>query len=265
MIDIFTFSFMIRAFIAGIAISVIAPLIGTFVVVKRFSLIGDTLSHVALVGVAIGLLTGLHPLLTTLVVTIAAAFLIEYLRSRRHISGETVLAMLLPAGLAISLILLAVANGFNSNLFSYLFGSITTVTETDVWLILGMAAVVIVTIGVFYKQLLFVTFDEESARINGIAVERMNLLLVILTAVTVSLAMRIVGVLLIGALMVIPVVTAQQIARSFKASIVIALMFALTSVLVGLLLSYYLSLPAGAAIVLLSLLMFIVVMLFKRK
>src|SRR3989304_8113036 len=136
--EIFQYSLGVRAFIAGTVIAVAAPLIGNFLVIRRFSLIADTLSHMALVGVAIGLLTGTQPLLVTIGVTIMAALLIEKLRSNRNIAAESILAMFLPGGLAVSLVLISLAHGFNANLFNYLFGSIPTVQEGELWLVAGL-------------------------------------------------------------------------------------------------------------------------------
>ncbi len=264
MFEIFQYSFMIRAFLAGGMIAIIAPLIGNFLVMRRFSLIADTLSHVALSGVAIGLLTGTQPLVATLVITILAAIGIEHLRTSKKIPGDAVLAMFLPGGLALSIVLISLANGFNTNLFSYLFGSITTVQENELWLILVLGICTVVIISTLYKKLLYASFDEDSARVSGISIERINTILIILTAITVSLSMRVVGILLIGALMVIPVVTAMQVARSFRQSIFISLLFALLSVFGGLVAAYYFNLPAGGAIVLLSLAIFGVVVTIKR-
>ncbi|TAK31210.1 MAG: metal ABC transporter permease [Chloroflexota bacterium] len=264
MIELFQYGFMIRAFIAGIAIGVIAPIIGHFLVVRRYSLIADTLAHIALAGVAIGLIAGTQPLFSAVVVTVLAAMVIERLRSNGRISGETVLAMFLPAGLSLALVLISLSNGFNVNLFNYLFGSISTVTETDLWLILGLGVITLTSISVLYKQLFYTSFDDESARVSGIAVGRINTILIVLTAITVSLSIRVVGVLLVGALMVIPVVTAMQVGSSFAQSIVLSVGFALLSVLVGLVLGFYLNLPAGAAIVLCSLALFGLVAFLTR-
>ncbi|MFH0863719.1 MAG: metal ABC transporter permease [Candidatus Gottesmanbacteria bacterium] len=265
MLEIFQYSFMIRAFLAGLMIAIIAPLIGNFLVVRRFSLIADTLSHVALAGVAIGLLLKTQPLLITIIVTITAAIAIEKLRSSKNIPGEAVLAMFLPGGLALSIVLIGLANGFNANLFSYLFGSITTVTESDLWLTLGLGILTLSTVIYFYKKLLFASFDEESAKVSGISVGFINTILIVLTAITVSLSMRVVGILLIGALMVIPVITGMQLSKSFIQGIYYSLGFAFLAVIVGLFLSYYLNLPAGGAIVLLSLGLFGLVVFFKRN
>ena len=265
MFEIFQYSFMIRAFLAGLMIAMIAPLIGNFLVVRRFSLIADTLSHVALVGVALGLMLKTQPLVVTIIVTTITAIAIERLRSSKNIPAEAVLAMFLPAGLALSIVLIGIANGFNANLFSYLFGSITTVTATDLWLTLGLGILTLLVVIIFYKKLLFSSFDEESARVSGIRVDLINNILMILTAITVSLSMRVVGVLLIGALMVIPVITGMQFAKSFLQGIYYSLGFALVAVVFGLYLSYYLNLPAGGTIVLLSLAIFGLVVFLKRN
>ncbi len=265
MFEIFSYTFMIRAFIAGLIMAVIAPLIGHFLVMRRFSLIADTLSHVALAGVAIGLITGTQPFVTTLVLTVVAAVAIEKLRSSNRLSGETVLAMFLPGGLALSVVLFSLANGLNANLFSYLFGSITTVRSEELWLMLGLGIVTLGTVVVLYKPLLYAAFDEESAQVSGVRVKRVNTILLVLTAVTVSMAMRVVGVLLIGALMTIPVVTAMQVGKSFLQSIVLSIIFALGAVIGGLFLAYYWNLPAGGTIVLLSLAIFVVTALLRRK
>lgn len=254
MLEIFEYSFMIRAFSAGAVIGLLAPLIGTFLVARRYSLIADSLSHVSLAGVAIGLITGIYPVYTALATTIVAALLIEQLRTSKRLSGESALAIFLSGGLAIAITLIGLANGFNVNLFSYLFGSITTVQDADVFVITILGIVVGGIITFLYKELFFVSFDEEVAIVQGVPARLLNTLLMIMTAVTVALSMRIVGALLVGALMVIPVVAATQIARSFRATMLYAVGFGFVSVWVGLFAAYYLNIPAGGAIVLTSLL-----------
>jgi zinc transport system permease protein len=265
MMAIFDYSFMMRAFAAGLMMAVVAPLIGNFLVIRKYSLIADTLSHIALAGVAIGLLLGTQPLATTVVVTVLAALAIEKLRTSQHVPGDAILAMFLPGGLALSIVLISLAHGFNANLFSYLFGSITTVQDNELWLIGGLGLLTLATVGVLYKKLLYTACDEEGARVSGVPVGMMNTILIILTAITVALSMRVVGVLLIGALMVIPVVTAMRIARSFRQSILLSVGLAVLAVVIGLFMAYYGNLPAGGAIVLVALSLFAVVALFKRN
>jgi zinc transport system permease protein len=264
MLDIFTYSFMQRAFMAGLAIGVIAPMIGSFLVAKRYSLIADSLAHVSLAGVGIGLLLGVSPVLGALAVAVIAAFLIERLRSRGRLSGEVALAMFMSSGLAIAVVLIGVARRVNVDLFSFLFGSITTVRPLDLWIILPLAAAVFTLIMVLYKELAYVSFDEEQARVSGLPTAMLNHALVILTAITVVVSLRIVGGLLIGALMVIPVAAAMQLARSLKQTLALAVSFGVVSVVLGLFASYYLNLAAGGTIVVVSLLIFMLAALVSK-
>ncbi len=265
MLEILQYGFMVRALMAGAVIGTIAPIIGTFLVSKRYSLMADSLAHISLAGVAVGLMISVYPVLTALIAAVIAAIVIELLRTEKRVSGELSLAMFLSGGLAIAVVLIGLAGGFNADLFSYLFGSITTVQQTDVWVITALGTVVLAVMYVFYEELLYVSFDEEAARVSGVPVRLTNVILVVLTAVIVSVSMRIVGVLLIGALMVIPVVTAMQVARSFRQTITMASVFGLGSTLLGLVLSYYLDLAAGGTIVVLSLVVFSFTMLISRK
>ncbi|MEK7571543.1 MAG: metal ABC transporter permease [Patescibacteria group bacterium] len=265
MLEIFNYSFIIRAFEAGIIVAIIAPLIGIFLVLRRYALIADTLSHVSLAGVALGLLLKLPPLLTAIVTSVLASFFIEKLRLSRKISGESSLAIFLSGSLAIAIILINIANGFTSDIFNYLFGSIATVKQTDVFLIGGLGIGVIVTVIAFYKELLYSSFDEEAARVSGLPTERINLLLIMLTALTVSLAIPIVGVLLIAALIVIPIVSALQLKKSFIQTILYAEAFSIFSVIAGIIASFYLNLSPGGTIVLLALAIFISILLITRK
>jgi zinc transport system permease protein len=252
-IELFQYAFMVRAFEAGIIVAIIAPVVGNFLVVRRYSLIADTLSHVALAGVALGVLLKTQPLPAAVVVTVGVSWIIELLRTRSKTAPDTILAMILPGGLALSVLLMALGKGSSGQLFTYLFGSITTVQDSEVMAIAVLGVIVVGVILFFYRQLLYVSFDEDSARINGIRVPFINFLFITITALTVSVAMRIVGALLIGALMIIPSSTAMQVARGFWQGIGISIAVALFDVIAGLTLSYYLNVPSGATIVLTSL------------
>ncbi|NTW61765.1 metal ABC transporter permease [Candidatus Saccharibacteria bacterium] len=265
MLDFLQYTFIQRAFEAGIIVGVIAPLIGTFLVTKRYSLLADSLSHVALAGVAIGLLFGISPLITAIIFSIAAGFIIERIRSKKLASGDTALAMFISGGLGLAVILVSLGHGFNVDLFSYLFGSITTVTQADISVIAIVGIIVIIGILILYKQLLYLSFDEEAATVSGLKVSILNYSLMIATAITVVLAMRIVGVLLIGALMVIPVVTATQFKKSFAKTMILGLVISQVAVLGGLLSAYYFNLAAGGAIVVLSLIFFALSRLYNHK
>jgi zinc transport system permease protein len=189
-------------------------------------------------------------------VALVAAFVIEKLRSDRRVTAEVALAMFLSSGLAITVVLVGLANKINIDLFSFLFGSITTVTTGDLWIIGGLAALIVGAVVVLYRQLMYTSFSEEQAQASGLKVQLLNQLLIILAAVTVVVSLRIVGGLLIGALTVIPVAAASQVARSFKQTMLLAVAFGLTAVIGGLFLSFYLNLAAGGAIVLAALLLF---------
>jgi zinc transport system permease protein len=215
--------------------------------------------------VAIGLLLGQYPLLSALVVVVVAALLLEKLRDDGKISGDAALAMLLFGGLALAVILIGLGNGFNVDIFSYLFGSITTVQPVDLWVIAVIGLVVVISVILLSKELFYVAFDSEAAAVSGLPARFINRLLIVLTAVTVVLALRIVGILLIGALMVIPVLAAFQVARSFKQSLIISVVISLFSVAGGLFASYYLNLAPGGTVVLLTLVIFGLMRLLKRQ
>lgn len=258
MLDIFTYSFMVRALIAGVAVGVVAPLIGTFLVAKRYSLIADSLAHVSLGGLAAGILLGVDPLWGALAVAVASAFGIEKLRASKRVTAEVALAMFLSSGLAAAVVLMSLGTRANVDLMSFLFGSITTVGRRDVWVICGLAAVIIAVVGVLYRQLAYASFDEDQAQASGLRVRLLNQALVLLAAAMVVLSLRIVGGLLIGALTVIPVAAAAQLARSFRQTLFMAVALGLLAVIAGLVLSFYLDLAAGGTIVLTALAIFLV-------
>lgn len=254
--EILQYGFMQRALLAGLMIGIIAPAIGVFLVLRRLSLIADTLAHVALAGVALGLLAGVHPALGALVIGIIGAVGIERLRVSGRLFAEAALAIFLSGGLALAVVLLGLAGGFNVDLFTYLFGSVTAVQSQDLWVILAIGLGVVGAIILFYKELFALTFDEEAARVQGVPVDALNLLVTFLAAVTVVVAMRVVGVLLTSALIVIPAVTALRVARSFRGALWIAIGASVTAVLIGMTAAFYLDLAAGGAIVLAAILLF---------
>lgn len=265
MFALFQYDFIIRAFAAGIITAIVAPLIGMFLVVRRYSLMADTLSHVALVGVAVGLLAGFSPVLGALVVAVLASILIERLRETKKVFGESILALFLSGGLALAVVLISVGHGFSIDLMSFLFGSITTVAQSDIYIISAIGIFILATVLLFYKEFFLVAFNEELAQASGINVRVLNLLLIILAAVTVSVAMRIIGVLLIGALMIIPIVSAIQFRLSFFRTLVLGVILSLISVIVGLYSSYYLNLASGGTIVVVALIIFGISLLANRK
>jgi len=263
--EFLAFDFMQRAFAAGAMTAIICPAIGVFLVPRRLSLIADTLAHVALAGVALGLLVGVSPLLGALVVTVVGALGIERLRARGALAGDASLAVFLSGGFALAVVLISLARGFNADLFAVLFGSILTVSPADIWLIVALAALVGLAIGAFYQQLFAVTMNEDLARTSGVPVAALNLMLTLLTALTTVVAMRMVGVLLVSAMIVIPTLTGFALGRSFRQAMAIGIVMALVSVASGLIAAYYLRLAAGGAIVLTALLIFAAASLARRS
>jgi zinc transport system permease protein len=264
MLELFEYSFIVRGFQAGLMIAVIAPLIGMFLVLRRYSLIADTLAHVSLAGIAIGLLLKINPLITAIGSAVFSSIIIERLRMSKRIYGESALSIFLSGSLALAIVLISAAGGFGTDLFSYLFGSLVTVQQSDVYLIAVLGLVVIATVVAFYKELVYTTFDEESAKVSGVPTRFINLLLIVLAAFTVSLAIPIVGVLLISALIVIPVVTALQFKLGFLQTILLAEVVSVVSVLGGIVTAFYLNLSTGGTIVLLTVLFFICAYILRK-
>ncbi|MTI79505.1 MAG: metal ABC transporter permease [Firmicutes bacterium] len=250
--EIFQYVFMQKAFIIGIVVAIICPLIGLFIVLRRMSLIADALSHISLAGVAAGLLSGTNPVLSASLFAVTGGILIENLRQRYRNYSELSIAIMLSVGLALAAILLGIGNGLNSNILNYLFGSIIVSNNMDVLIILVSGVIVLLLTTALFKELYLISFDEESAEISGIPVRAINITFTVLTALTVALAMRIVGILMVSSLMVIPVATAMQLAKSFKGALAYSITFGLVSVITGLLLSFYLNLPPGGTIIIMA-------------
>jgi zinc transport system permease protein len=253
MLDILVSPFMLRAFLAAAVTGVSAPAVGTYLVQRRLSLMGDGIGHICVTGVALGLLTGTSPTLTAVLVAAAGAFLIELIRSTGRASGDVALALLFYGGIAGGLVLVSFAGNGAFALQGYLFGSITTISGTDVAAAAGMAAAVVLLALALLPQLFAVANDEDFARTSGLPVRLYNVLIAVLAAVTITVAMRTVGLLLVSALMVIPVATSQQFARSFRTTMLGAMLAGLVAALLGLTTSAFVDLPPGATIVLVSL------------
>ena len=259
------YEFMQRAFIAGIFIAILASISGTFIVLKRYSMIGETLAHSSLVGVAVALVNGTNPLWSAVIFSLLAAWILEYLRDRFFIYSDSVLAILLSGSLAVAVIIVSLGGSFSSSLFSYLFGSILAVSKEDIITIsiVGFFALAVLILNA--NKLYFIAYDEEVAKVSGIKVKLLNFLLVSVVAVIISLSIRVVGTLLISALMVIPVTSALLYKTGFIKTIILSLFFSVISVIFGITLSYYFSLPSGATIVLFVIFIFIFSLIINRK
>ncbi|MGH9286132.1 MAG: metal ABC transporter permease, partial [Acidimicrobiales bacterium] len=244
--------YMQLALAAGLVVGTCAPLIGAFLVQKRLSLMGDGIGHVAFAGVAAGFLTGVSPLWTALVTAVAGALAIEWLRLRRRASGDLALAVFFYTGIAGGVVLTGLAGSLDAGVLSYLFGSILTVTPADTATIAALGAGILATVGLLWRALFAVILDEDAARVAGLPVDGFSLGLAALAAVTVVAAMRVVGVLLVAALMVLPVGAAQRVARSFRSTLLWAMAIGAASVVVGLVAARAFGLAPGATIVLVA-------------
>jgi zinc transport system permease protein len=265
MIEMLSYEFMQRALLAGVLIALLASISGTFVVLKRYSMISETLAHSALVGVAVGLVAGFNPLWIAVLVAILSAWLIEYLRSSFALYSDAILAILLSGSLAIAVIIVSLGGAFNNSLFSYLFGSILSVSNEDVFTILIFGTLSLGLLLAFAKELYFIAYDEEVAKTSGIKVKVLNFLLVTVVAIIIALSIRVVGSLLIGALMVIPTVSALQYRVGFLHTMFLSIAFALFSVVSGMTFSFYFSLPSGATIVICVLVVFVISLIANKK
>jgi zinc transport system permease protein len=254
-------AFMQRALLAGLLVAVVCPMIGLFLVLRRLSLIGDGLGHIAFAGVAAGLYTHIYPLVMALAFTLVGAAGIEWLRSRQRAYGDLALALFFYSGIAGGVVLAKLSGSFGSQLFGYLFGSVSTISVEDVLLMLVLSLAVAVIVLLLYKELFALSFDEATAKVSGIRVGALNMLLAIMTAVTVSVGMRVVGLLMVAALMIVPVAAALQLGRGFRATMLWSVFFSVVSLTVGLAISYYQDLPPGGTIVLSAAGLFLLVMI----
>jgi zinc transport system permease protein len=244
--------FMRLAFGAGAVIGLLAPAVGFFLVQRNMSLVGDGVGHTAFAGVAAGYLLGVSPVLTALVAAVVGAVGIEWLRSRHQAVGDQALALLFYTGLAAGVVLASSAGALNVNLFAFLFGSILTVTREDLVVVGVLGVGGLAAVALLYRALVGVVVDEEGARVAGVPVGALNVLVAGLAGLTIGLSMQIVGILLIAALMVLPVIASGRVAWSMRSSILLAMAIGLASVFAGLTIAYYCDLPPGGAIVLVA-------------
>ncbi len=253
-------AFMQRAMLAAVLVGLAAPAIGIYLVQRRMALMGDGIGHIALLGVAVGVLLEAEPVWTAVIVAILGAIAIEIVRERGTASGDVALALLFYGGIAGGVVVIGLSDrGSNANLLGYLFGSLTTVAPEDLTVIAFLAgAVLVVTIGLS-RALFAVCQDEEYAHVLGLPVRALNLLVAVAAAVTVTVSMRVVGVLLISALMVVPVATAQQLTRGFRTTLALALALGVGYAAAGVIFSYYADTASGASIVLLAIVGFALV------
>jgi zinc transport system permease protein len=253
-VSMLEFDFMQRALVAALLVGLAAPAVGVFLVQRRLALMGDGIGHIALTGVALGFLLGTAPVLTAVVVATIGAVVIELVRQQGRTSGDVALALMFYGGIAGGVLLISLSpSGTNANLLAYLFGSLTAVSPGDLVVIAVLSGLLLLTLLAVGREMFAVCHDEEFARVAGLPVRTLNVLLAVMAAVTVTVAMRVVGLLLISALMVVPVATAQQLVRGFRATVVLALGLGVAASLGGVTGSWYAGTAPGAMIVVVAL------------
>lgn len=257
--DILAYGFIQRALLAGTLIALLCSVLGVFLVLRRMSLIGDGLAHVTFGSTAIALALKLYSassLLVSLPVVLLSSLGILKLTEKARLSGDAAIGIVSSLGICLGIIMASVGGGYNVDLLSYLFGNILSITPEEVWIAAGLFCLVMALLLLYYNELLAITFNEELARVSGIATKQINAVLVLLTALSVVLAMKLVGIMLISSLLILPAASALQLARSFRSCVVLAALQGCCSVVAGILASFVTNLPASATVVLVNLLLF---------
>lgn len=260
--SILQYSFMQRAFLVGILLAVITPCIGMTIVLRQMSMIGDALSHASLAGVAIGLLLGINPVVGAMAVCVAATLGIEGIRKKLPRYSEISIAVIMSAGIGLA----GVLSGFvpnNANFSSFLFGSIVSISTQEMVLVCVVSVLVLLAVFLLYKELFYLGFDENAARISGVPVKKVNIVFMILTAFTVSVASRTVGTLIVSSMLAVPVACGMQMAKSYRNVLFCAIGVAVATTVTGLTISYYVGLKPGGTIVLLEVIWFVLVIVGK--
>jgi zinc transport system permease protein len=263
-LDIFSEYFFQRALLGGILIGLTAPLMGVFLVLRRLSMIGDTLAHVSIAGIALGFLINVYPIGVGLVFALLASFAIERLRKAYKSYAELSIAIIMSGGVALATLLFTLGKGFNMNVMSYFFGSIYTLDNFDLWVVFGVTVIVVGVILLNYKELFLMFFDEDAAGVSGLPLRFYNIMITMLTALVISVAIKIVGALLVSSLLTIPVACSLLVAKSFKKSIFWSVLFSEVSVIGGLFAAGIWDLAPGATIVLFLIALLIMSLFVKR-
>lgn len=261
---ILQYGFIQRAFITGTFVAILCSVLGLFLVLRRLSLIGDGLSHVSFGAIALGLFLGIFPIYVAIPVVVLGSLAILALTQKTKVYGDAAIGIISSVGLATGVILASISSGFNVDLLSYLFGNILAISQSEMIFSITLSLVVLLVIYFFYYDLFSVTFNEELAKVTGINVAAINTMLVVLTAITVVLSIRVVGIMLISAFLVLPSVTAFQLAKGFKAAIFISAVTSIFAVITGILTSFLLNIPTGAMIVMINFI-FLLLALGYRK
>jgi zinc transport system permease protein len=262
--QIFQYQFITNSLIVGSMVAIVAPIIGTFLVVKRFSAFSDTIAHTSLVGIVVGLILKVNPILSAIITAIFTALSIETIRKNQKNFNDSILVLFMTGGLGLATILISLNKNSGININNYLFGSINTITYNDIWLTLGISIFVISLIVLNYKNLFQVAFDEEIALTNKIPVNNLNYLFIILAALVVSISIQTIGVLLISSLMIIPVLTSLKLRQGFLNTIILSSIFGVVSVWLGIIGSFYLNIATGGLIVMVNIALYVLVSIIQR-
>lgn len=261
---IFQYDFFQRAFIGGVCAAVLCSVLGVFIVLRRASLIGEGISHLAFGGIALGLFLAIYPLYTAMALALIGTLVIYVLNRKKIVYSETAIGLIFSFGLAFGAVLASLAGGFSLDLFAYLFGSILTITSQDLVIIIVLTSVVLTFVLIFYKEMIHMTFDEQGARLAGIPVLTFELAFNIMVAFTVIVSIKIVGSLLVTALLIAPAASAMQFSKSFRGTMLLATELGILSVVLGMLISFGFDVPTGGIIVLISLAIFSICVILKR-
>jgi zinc transport system permease protein len=262
--NLFSYQFFQNALIGGVIVAVVCGLVGLFLILKKEAMIGDGLSHTAFGGIALGLLFGLNPILTALGVSILAVFAISYMRRKKIATSDSAIAVMLALGFSTGLIAISIAGGFNVELFSYLFGSILTIDFSDLLLVGFLSAFVLVFIGFFRRELLSMVFDEEDSRIIGIPTKHLTIIFDLIIAITIVLSIKVIGTILVVALLVIPGLCALKLNLSFKKTLLATMLFSIFSTIVGIIVSAMFNVVTAGVIVFVLVAFFLLTLVYKK-
>lgn len=264
-IELLHFAFVQRAIIAGVFIAVLCSFLGVFLVLRRISLIGDGLAHVTFGSVALGMLLKVYPIYVSIPITLLSGLGIIKIMEKTKLPGDSAIGIVSSTGISFGVLIASLAGGFNVDLFSYLFGNILAISNAEVVLSVALSFIVIFTVLLLYHKLVSTTFDEEMAKVSGINTKMINTIFILLIAVTIVLSMRVVGIMLVSSFLILPSVSALQVSKSFRTTILFSCLFSIISVLLGIVISFTMNLPTGATIVLTNLIIFLSIMVIKKS
>lgn len=261
--EIISYGFIQKALVVGILIAISSAVLGIFLVLKKYSMIGDGLSHVGFFAVALALILNQSTLLVSLPIVVIASLLIKYLSSKADLEGDAAIGLISSSSMALAIFFVSITRGMNADINSYLFGSILAINNTELILSIVLSVIVILIAILLYNRLFAITFDEEFAKATGISVNLYNNILLVLTSIIIVLGIKILGSLLISSLIIFPTISALKISKSFKSTIFIAVIISITAVVFGIFLSSIIDIPTGATIVLTNLLIYLILSIYR--